>query len=161
MDYGLITDTLETATVWANVLPLYELVRQRMQACVPEVTGHAGYYLGCHLSHFYATGVCLYFTVGALATAGSTPEQMLEQYLAIKSAGTQAIMDGGGTLSHHHAVGYEHQPWMTQEHSPAALESLHALKAFLDPTAILNPGSLLPPTGGQIEEQPFFRPLGP
>jgi alkyldihydroxyacetonephosphate synthase len=53
----------------------------------------------------------------------------------------------GGTLSHHHAVGTEHRPWMTQEVSPAGLQALHALKTSLDPKHVLNPGKLLPEPG--------------
>ena len=53
-------------------------------------------------------------------------------------------MSLGGTLSHHHAVGTEHRPWMKQEVSPAGLQALHALKASLDPKRVLNPGKLLP-----------------
>jgi alkyldihydroxyacetonephosphate synthase len=70
---------------------------------------------------------------------------MIEQYAAIKSRGTAAILAAGGTLTHHHSVGFEHQPWMKVEHSPAALNALRAVKAELDPTNLMNPGSLLPP----------------
>ena len=34
---------------------------------------------------------------------------------------------------------------MKVEHSPAALNALRAVKAELDPTNLMNPGSLLPP----------------
>jgi alkyldihydroxyacetonephosphate synthase len=57
---------------------------------------------------------------------------------------TDTIMSLGGTLSHHHAIGTEHRPWMKMEISPTGLQALHALKASLDPKRILNPGKLLP-----------------
>ena len=68
----------------------------------------------------------------------------MEQFTAIKNAATEAMMQQGGALSHHHAVGQEHQPWIERELSPAGLASLRGLKASLDPTGILNPGSLIP-----------------
>jgi alkyldihydroxyacetonephosphate synthase len=57
---------------------------------------------------------------------------------------TDTIMSLGGTLSHHHAIGTEHRPWMKMEISPTGLQALYALKASLDPKRILNPGKLLP-----------------
>jgi alkyldihydroxyacetonephosphate synthase len=77
--------------------------------------------------------------------AGSGPQQLIEQYWGVKQAATSAILAAGGALSHHHAVGYEHQPWIEEELSPLGVASLRAVKQRLDPTAILNPGSLLPP----------------
>ena len=53
-------------------------------------------------------------------------------------------MASGGTLTHHHAVGYEHMPWMEQEVSATGFTALRALKASLDPSGILNPGKLIP-----------------
>jgi alkyldihydroxyacetonephosphate synthase len=144
MDYGLIMDSLETATVWSNVWHLYEIVAARIRVILREVTGFDGY-LGCHISHLYNTGACIYYTMAVRAKVGSTPQQVCDQYHAIKAAATEAIVRAGGALSHHHAVGYEHQPWMTLEHSPAALTALRAAKAALDPQGLMNPGSLFPP----------------
>lgn len=144
LDYNLMCDSMETATVWSNLLPLVECVREATRAAATETTGQAGY-IGCHLSHFYPTGACVYFLFGAAARPGSSPESAIEQYAAIKARGTAAILAAGGTLTHHHSVGFEHLPWMTVEHSPAALNALRAVKAELDPTNLMNPGSLLPP----------------
>ena len=142
MDYGVIVDTFETATSWSNVLPLYQTVGRVVRERCIEITGHPPY-IGCHLSHLYATGTCVYFTLGVWGGAGSGPQQLIEKYWGIKQAVTSAILAAGGALSHHHAVGYEHQPWIEQELSPLGVASLRAIKQRLDPTAILNPGSLL------------------
>jgi alkyldihydroxyacetonephosphate synthase len=144
MDYGVIVDTFETATSWSNVLPLYQAVGRVVRDRCSETTGHRPY-IGCHLSHLYSTGACVYFTSGVWGGAGSGPQRLIEQYWDIKQAVTSAILAAGGALSHHHAVGYEHQPWIEQEISPLGVASLRAVKQRLDPTAILNPGSLLPP----------------
>ena len=143
MDYGFITDSFETSTVWSNMMPLYGSVTEVIRKTFEEVTGFVGY-VGGHISHLYGTGACLYYTVGGRSREGSTPEEMIEQYTTIKHAATSEIMRNGGALSHHHAVGYEHQPWIEQELSATGVRSLTGLKLCIDPQRILNPGSLLP-----------------
>ena len=53
-------------------------------------------------------------------------------------------MNNGGTLSHHHAVGTEHLPWIEQDISPTGLKAVKALKDGLDPKGIMNPGKIIP-----------------
>jgi alkyldihydroxyacetonephosphate synthase len=138
MDYGCMADVAETSTLWSNVLPLYAATIAAVQARFRQDDGTG--FIGCHISHTYKTGACLYFTFAARQPQG----QELEHYYGYKRLITDAIMSAGGTLSHHHAVGTEHLPWMTQEISPAGLQALRALKTSLDPGDVLNPGKLLP-----------------
>ena len=53
-------------------------------------------------------------------------------------------MAQGATITHHHAVGTDHRPWLVGEIGPVGLRILRAVKAELDPTAVLNPGVLVP-----------------
>jgi alkyldihydroxyacetonephosphate synthase len=92
-----------------------------------------------HLSHSYHSGACLYFTFAFKQDAD--PER---QYDAVKSAIQTAFLDAGGTLSHHHAVGVEHSPWMERDVSTEGVALLHGLFATADPQRILNPGKILP-----------------
>jgi alkyldihydroxyacetonephosphate synthase len=50
----------------------------------------------------------------------------------------------GGTITHHHAVGADHRPWMTAEIGDLGVAVLRAVKQTLDPAGILNPGKLIP-----------------
>jgi alkyldihydroxyacetonephosphate synthase len=93
----------------------------------------------CHVSHVYPTGASLYFTV--VAGQRGNP---LEQWLAAKKAASDAIMATGGTITHHHAVGADHRPWMRDEVGDLGVLLLRAVKATLDPAGILNPGKLIP-----------------
>jgi alkyldihydroxyacetonephosphate synthase len=138
MNYGCMADVAETSTVWSNVLPLYEGVTEALKTRLREVDGTG--YIGCHISHTYPTGACLYFTFAARQPKGGE----IEHYYGYKRFITDTILRLGGTLSHHHAVGIEHRPWMSQEVSPAGLQALQALKSSLDPKYVLNPGKLLP-----------------
>src|SRR3954464_10189096 len=81
-------------------------------------------YIMCHLSHSYHSGACLYFTFGI----NPTPRRpAIEQYDVVKSAVQQAFVDSGATLSHHHAVGTEHAPWLEQDLSRPGVAMLRAL----------------------------------
>lgn len=142
MDYALLADAFETATVWSRVLPLYQDARRSLQEAYRRETGHGGY-LGCHLSHLYDTGACLYFTIGVRARDGASPADINAQYTAIKTAAVEAFVRNGGTLSHHHAVGYEHEAWMPRDHSEPALRALARVKQELDPDGIMAPGNLV------------------
>jgi alkyldihydroxyacetonephosphate synthase len=140
MDYGCMADVAETSTVWSNVLPLYTGTVEAVKARFRQEDGTG--YIGCHISHTYKTGACLYFTFAARQPKG----RELEHYYEYKRLVTDTILRLGGTLSHHHAVGTEHRPWIDQELSPAGLQALQALKTSLDPKHVLNPGKLLPDT---------------
>ncbi len=136
MDYGVIVDVAETATTWENVVSLYEST----VACMNKKFQSLGVkgYIGCHLSHSYGTGACLYFTYACLEKTKD-----LSQYYDLKSTITQHFVNEGATLSHHHAVGYEHKPWLKQEIGETGLEALQALKKHFDQKDFLNPGKLM------------------
>lgn len=138
MDRNIMADVSETSTVWSNILPLYygtiESIRQA------ALNTGSKPFLGCHISHTYHTGASLYFTYGCL----QKPGMELEQYLYIKKAAEDAFMKHGGTLSHHHAVGTEHQPWIESDISATGLRAVKSLKEGLDPKGIMNPGKIIP-----------------
>ncbi len=129
MDRGVMVETLETATSWTNLAALHGAVR----AALP------GLLVGCHVSHLYATGASLYFTV--FGRAGDDPAA---QWRSLKSGATDAIVAAGGTITHHHAVGRDHAPWLQAEDGPLGVEVLRAVKERCDPAGIMNPGKLLP-----------------
>ena len=93
----------------------------------------------CHISHVYPTGASLYFTV----VAGQRGD-VAEQWRAAKVAACEAITRVGATITHHHAVGADHRPWMTAEVGELGVKVLHAVKQVVDPAGILNPGKLIP-----------------
>jgi alkyldihydroxyacetonephosphate synthase len=62
----------------------------------------------------------------------------------VKDAVQQAFMDAGATLSHHHAVGTEHAPWLEQDLSAPGVAMISALFDGIDPGANLNPGKIVP-----------------
>jgi alkyldihydroxyacetonephosphate synthase len=137
LDRGVLTETLETATSWSRLEGLYEAVGGALRRALAE-GGTPGLVM-CHVSHLYRSGASLYFTF--LARQSDAP---LEQWRAAKSAASEAIVAGGGTITHHHAVGRDHAPWMPAEVGEVGLDLIRAAKQRLDPAGIMNPGKLLP-----------------
>lgn len=138
MDYGAIADASDTSVIWSNVLPAYSQIRQAILNAIAE-TGSKSW-CGCHISHTYPAGVCLYFTFACV----QQPEMGLDQYVYIKKASEEAFMKYGGCLSHHHAVGLEHRPWIADDISATGVTAIQALKAGLDPQNIMNPEKIVP-----------------
>jgi alkyldihydroxyacetonephosphate synthase len=138
LDRGVLVDTLETATTWDNLLPLY----RKVHAAITEAIAleEVRPLVMCHVSHAYRDGASLYYTF----LAKQVPGREIAQWELIKRRATSAIMDGGGTLSHHHGVGFDHRRWLEQEHGALGVQSLKALKDTFDPYGVMNPGKLLP-----------------
>jgi alkyldihydroxyacetonephosphate synthase len=136
MDSGVLVETVETATAWTNLTRLHDVVADTIR-----VELHDGFpaLVGCHVSHVYPSGASLYFTV--LARAGTRPG---ERWAAAKAAACDAILDNGGTVTHHHAVGVDHLPYMEREVGEGGIAALRALAGQLDPSGIMNPGKLIP-----------------
>jgi alkyldihydroxyacetonephosphate synthase len=134
---GALCETLETATDWSDIPALKAAVTDALTTALAE-SGTPALVL-CHVSHVYASGAALYFTV--VAGLRGNP---IEQWCTAKAAASDAIMAAGATITHHHAVGTDHRPWMMQEVGELGVAVLHAVKSTLDPAGILNPGKLIP-----------------
>lgn len=134
---GALCETLETATTWANVPVLKVAVTEALTNSLAE-SGTPALVL-CHISHVYPTGASLYFTV--VAGQRGNP---IEQWRKAKAAASDAMMRTGATITHHHAVGADHRPWMRDEIGDLGVTILRAVKDTLDPAGILNPGKLIP-----------------
>ncbi len=134
---GILTETLETAASWSDLMPLYTAVTGALTDTLDD--DESGAVVQCHVSHTYATGASLYFTVAT--GAGEDPAA---RWARAKRAASDAIVANGGTITHHHAVGTDHRPWMAAELGPLGGEVLRAVKAALDPEGVLNPGKLIP-----------------
>jgi alkyldihydroxyacetonephosphate synthase len=138
LDAGMLVETLETAATWSALPTVYDSVRRALSTALTS-GGHRPLVM-THVSHGYPTGASLYFT----ALADRDDELPIQQWLGAKRAATDALLAAGGTLTHHHAVGADHRPWLEREIGPLGVEVLRAVKARLDPKGICNPGVLLP-----------------
>jgi alkyldihydroxyacetonephosphate synthase len=133
---GATVETLETAGFWSDLPRLYDAVRLAL-------LGELGSPLVmCHISHVYETGASLYFTV-----VTAQEDDPVAQWERAKAAASTAIVEAGGTITHHHGVGRDHRDAYAAELGPAGVAILQAVKSRLDPAGILNPGVLIPRSG--------------
>jgi alkyldihydroxyacetonephosphate synthase len=141
LDIGVLAETLETASTWARLDALKTAVTD---ALVGSLTADGTKpIVMCHISHVYPAGASLYFTVVAALTADPA-----SQWQRAKDAASLAIGSAGGTITHHHAVGRDHRPYLEAEIGPLGVAALRAVKDVFDPTGIMNPGVLVPQQAG-------------
>ena len=138
MGMGAMVETLETSHTWSRFGALHAAVGEAIRNALAQ-QGTPGLVF-CHLSHAYADGASLYFTFISRARRGAE----LEQWAAVKRAACGAIVAHGGTITHHHAIGRDHAPYMEAEVGETGIDVLRAVKEKLDPAGIMNPGKLLP-----------------
>ncbi len=136
---GIVGDTFETAITWDRWPAFDESVRHAVMDVMKRVAG--GGTLSCRFTHVYTDGPAPYYSFQAPGTPGAE----LEIWSAIKQAASDAVIAGGGTITHHHAVGRDHRPWYDEQRPPLFAEALRAAKKTLDPAGILNPGVLIDP----------------
>lgn len=134
---GVFVETLETAATWRQLETTYQGVRQ---AILNALESHgAAAYVQTHISHVYSDGASLYFTFLA-----GLEEDGLAQNARVKEAASNAILAVGATITHHHAVGLDHAPYMGEEIGDLGIKVLAGIKNTLDPAGIMNPGKLFP-----------------
>ncbi|MEZ4888232.1 MAG: FAD-binding oxidoreductase [Chitinophagales bacterium] len=136
MRFGLILETFETAVTWDQFEVFHKAVEKAARDAVKE---HCGVGLvTCRFTHLYTDGPAPYYTVMAKGKKG----QEMAQWDAIKAAVSQAIIDNGGTITHHHAVGKDHAPYYKQQQSEPFERILKGIKAVVDEKGVMNPGVL-------------------
>ena len=136
---NLIVDTFETAITWDRLDGFHEQVKNATEQAIGEATGRPGL-VTCRFTHVYPDGAAPYFSFHAAGRAGA----LIEQWRHIKERASDAVIEGGGTITHHHAVGRDHMPWYERQRPPLFGAALAAAKRALDPAGILNPGVLVP-----------------
>jgi alkyldihydroxyacetonephosphate synthase len=144
-----LSDTFETAITWDVFPDFHAEVMETARRAVAEASGGRAEGPGsprisCRFTHVYPDGPAPYYTVLAQARRGDE----VAQWDAIKAAVSDTVIDAGGTITHHHAIGRDHRPWYDRQRPDRFADALRAAKAELDPKAILNPGVLVDPRRG-------------
>lgn len=137
---GLVNETFETAITWDR----FETFVATLRLVAEEAMRSAGVWPGlvtCRLTHVYPDGAAPYFTI----IGPGTPTGRLAQWAAIKGAVMSAVVEKGGSVTHHHAVGRDHRPGYDRQRPELFAAVLRAAKHVVDPQALLNPGVLIDP----------------
>jgi len=143
---GVLSETFETAITWDRFEDLHAVVCETARAAAASASaapreGDGAPRVSCRFTHVYPDGPAPYFTVLAPARRGAEVEQWDE----VKAAVSEALIDAGATITHHHAVGRDHRPWYDRQRPEPFAAALRAAKGALDPAGILNPGVLIDP----------------
>jgi alkyldihydroxyacetonephosphate synthase len=132
MDLGIMSDTLETAVTWENLLKVWSAAHAFVNLRPKTV-------LMIHISHVYESGANLYFTFLSLMEKGNEKND----FAAFHEGLVDTIQENGGSLSHHHGVGRVLAPWMEAHLGKTSMAVLAAVKKHFDPNNIMNPGGTL------------------
>ncbi|MEU6663029.1 FAD-binding oxidoreductase [Streptomyces sp. NPDC046821] len=134
---SMIAETFETACTWDRFPAFHAAVTSAAQRALDEICGTG--VVTCRFTHVYPDGPAPYYGV----YAPGRWDGLLAQWDEIKAAVSEAILDNGGTITHHHAVGRDHGPWYERQRSDLFGRALTATKKALDPAGIMNPGVLV------------------
>ncbi len=134
---GVLSETFETAITWDRFEDFHAEVTAAVRRSAVQICGECR--VSCRFTHVYPDGPAPYFTVIAPALRGGEVEQWDE----IKVAASEAIIEGGGTITHHHAVGRDHRPWYDRQRPAPFAAALRGAKSAVDPAGIMNPGVLV------------------
>src|SRR3954452_3796177 len=134
---GVLSETFETAITWER----FPALREACLAAARDALDDERARVTCRFTHAYPDGPAPYFTVLAPARRG----EGADQWWAVKRAVSDAVVDAGGTITHHHAVGRDHRPWYDRQRPEAFATALRGAKAAIDPRGMLNPGVLVDP----------------
>lgn len=137
LGYGV--DTLETAVTWNQVDATLTDIETSLKAAMASFGERL--HVFTHLSHMYATGCSIYTTY--LFRLAADPDENLARWTAMKTAASQAIVRHGGTISHQHGVGRDHQPYLAAEKGSLGIATLEAVARQFDPAGVMNPGVLV------------------
>ena len=135
---GLVVETFETAVTWDGFVRFHEAILAAAEHAFDEHC-HGRGLITCRVTHVYPDGPAPYYSIVAWCEPGT----QLETWDRIKIAVSDAIIEFGGTITHHHAVGRDHRPWYERERGELFELTLTGLKSTLDPDWVLNPGVLL------------------
>src|SRR5699024_7265708 len=136
-ELGYAVDTFETAANWSKVQPL----AKQMEEAIKHAAGGSPVHVFTHLSHVYPQGSSIYTTY--VFPCGKNYEDTHARWQAFKQAASDAVVNGGGTISHQHGVGRDHASWLVQEKGELAIATLAHLAQHFDPQQQLNPGCLI------------------
>lgn len=135
---GLLSDTFETAITWDQWPSFDSHIREKVGTVLREVLGSSAT-LACRFTHVYPDGPAPYYSFSGPVPIG----EEFNHWKIIKDAANEAVVSGGGTITHHHAVGRMHKAGWTQQIPAGYSDVLRAAKRELDPAGVLNPGVLI------------------
>ena len=136
--FHIMGETFETSVPWDRIHDVTGAVDKELaeQCRAHGVRGTP--YLSYRVTQTYHTGVCIYFTMGFSGKGLEAPDRV---YHEVEARLRQAILDHGGSLSHHHGVGKIRAAFLPEVHSEASLRIMRETKRAMDPDDVFAIGN--------------------
>ena len=132
-DFHIIGETLETSAPWSRIQQVCRAAEQRLEEEHRTLNLPGKPYISYRVTQVYHTGVCIYFMLGLYTKGVTKPEEV---FARIEHSLRQAIIENGGSISHHHGVGKIRKDFMKDTLSPSSIEMLKTVKRSNDPRNI-------------------------
>lgn len=139
---GVVVDTFETSITWDKFDEFYETVGTQTKDVVKRIAG-VELQMSCRLTLVYPDGAAPYYTFAFRGTSEADYASNRAKWIDIKQAINEVVVNNGGTVTHHHAVGRDHRNGYEAQTPELYRETLKAIKTRLDPKKVLNPGVLI------------------
>lgn len=136
LDYRLLSESLETMVPWTAIDDVWPAVVQAVQTEHKALRLPGKPLLSCRMTQQYSEGGVLYMYVGT-CIHGQDHARGLECYERLEQVARDAVLQAGGSVSHHHGVGKHRASLMASAQAPALTSGLRALKAAWDPHGVL------------------------
>jgi len=132
-DFHIIGETMETTVPWSKIKPVCEAASNTLFELHKKHNLPGKPYISYRIPQIYHTGVCIYFMLGMSVENVPNAEDLFGE---IEHAIRRAIMDQGGSISHHHGVGKIRKDFLKDTLSDSSVELIKDLKKAHDPSNI-------------------------
>ena len=132
-DFHIIGETMETTVPWSKIKPVCEAASNTLFELHKKHNLPGKPYISYRIPQIYHTGVCIYFMLGMSVENVPNAEDLFGE---IEHAIRRAIMDNGGSISHHHGVGKIRKDFLKDTLSDSSVELIKDLKKAHDPSNI-------------------------
>ena len=137
-DYYIVGETYETTVPWDKIMDVCRVVADRAAQLHQELGLPGKPYVSPRVTQLYHTGVCIYFTHGFSVKGIADPESAVR---TIDHELRRAIMEHGGSISHHHGVGKIRAEFMPKMISADGATLLREMKQMIDPHNVFGAGN--------------------
>jgi alkyldihydroxyacetonephosphate synthase len=137
-DYHVIGETYETTVPWDRIHDVCDAV-QRVANSEHRRLGFPGRpFTSPRITQLYHSGVCIYFTHGLYHQGMEGGD---EKFAEMERNIRAAIMDAGGSISHHHGVGKLRKYFVDRVATPETVAAVKSLKQAVDPQNVFAVGN--------------------
>jgi len=139
MDYYFVAESFETSIPYSKALTMITAVKKRVKDLGQKWGLEYEPYVSARITQLYDTGCAVYFYYGFKYKGLNEP---LRAFDDLEHQAREAILENGGSISHHHGIGKLRASFVPQVIDEANLKMLKAMKASVDPNHIFATGNM-------------------